>query len=173
MTESHTQEELKQILARDRSSGFYTRAPRTIGATYQVLFCTLTGSRRSCKVDILIPGILELPHISPRKFVHVDGIPLMPIIPLLILKLKGWDDHRLSGRTDFRLKQYVDIRDINALLQIAVDAGVSMHVDAVGLPSEFVRNAQDRLKKFFEIVRHTKVQSWGRIGFNVNDQLWY
>ncbi len=173
MTADHTQEELKQVLVRDRGSGFYTRAPRTFGATYRVLFCTLPGSRRSCKVDILIPGILELPYVSPGRFVHVDGMALMPIIPLLMLKLKAWDDHRVSGRIDFRQKQYVDIRDINSLLQIAVDRGASLNVDSTYLSLDFVQAAKDRLTKFLEVVRNTRVQSWKQIGFDVGGQLWY
>lgn len=173
MTQDHTQEELKQVLVRDRNSGFYTRAPRTFGATYRVLFCSLRGRQRSCKVDILIPGILEIPQISPRRFAHVGGLPLIPIITLLILKLKGWDDHRQSGRSDFRLKQYVDIRDINQLLAIVVEAGANLNSDRVYLPSEFVQQAEERLTKFIQAVRNTtRTSHWKQIGFSVPDELW-
>lgn len=170
MTESHTQEELKQILARDRGSGFYTRAPRTYGATYRVLFCTLPGDKRSCKVDVVIQGTMEIPLIPSSRFTYAQGLPIMPIIPLLILKLKGWDDHRLSGRTDFRQKQYVDVGDINMLLQIAVQEGENLGTDRAHLPNDFVLKGNERLSKFIEIVRpgRTSIESWHTIGFEVS-----
>lgn len=89
----------------------------------------------------------------------------MPIIPLLILKLQGWDDHRESTRTDMRAKQYVDIRDISQLLRIAVGQGASVESASEWLPADFVDAGRERLARYLEIVRPVQSQSWKEIGF--------
>ena len=133
LTKNYDQEELKQLLV-DGSDDFYLVPSRNPSATYSVLWCRLSGgsnrrsrfggrgsSRRSCKVDILVPGVLNIPNVPQRRIKMISELPVMPLIPLLLLKLQGWSNHRESTREDMQEKQYVDAEDVVELLQIAVE----------------------------------------------------
>ncbi|KAF7797996.1 hypothetical protein EIP86_009205 [Pleurotus ostreatoroseus] len=101
-------EALKELLVKQASTSFYLRPAQTPGATYKVLFAKLAprGHRkRSCKVDVLVPGILNIPFVPTQHIVSLEDLPVMPLIALLLLKLQGWEDHRLSGRSDMQQKQ--------------------------------------------------------------------
>ncbi|CAL1712784.1 unnamed protein product [Somion occarium] len=128
VTYSYGQESLKNFLVA-KNSNFYTRASKQIGATWRVLYYRLPGYRRSCKI------------------VYLSDLPVMPLIPLLLLKLQAWSDHRASYRLDFQAKQHTDARDILRLLKIAVRKGE--HLDKVAwLPSTFVDAGKERVVKF-------------------------
>lgn len=166
MTSAYTTEDLKRMLV-GKNSSFYLRPSRKVGETYKLVFYTLQPnfrySRRSCKVDILIPGILNIPHISTYDIREIDNLPVMPLIPLLLLKLQGWADHRDSSRSDMQQKQYADIRDISQLVQIAIQSGVTLGDALDWLPTDFVDAGRARLARFLEIVRPS--QTWTEIGF--------
>lgn len=91
--------------------------------TYQVLWCTLASDPRwprSCKVDILTPGILNIPWIPYNRInlnLRFPDIPLIQLFPLLFLKLQGWTDRRDSGKWS---KMQNDLRDITAILNLLV-----------------------------------------------------
>ncbi|CAL1712785.1 unnamed protein product [Somion occarium] len=146
VTYSYGQESLKNFLVA-KNSNFYTRASKQIGATWRVLYYRLPGYRRSCKVDVLTPGIMNIPFTPTDKIVYLSDLPVMPLIPLLLLKLQAWSDHRASYRLDFQAKQHTDARDILRLLKIAVRKGE--HLDKVAwLPSTFVDAGKERVVKF-------------------------
>jgi len=172
LTTSHTTEDLKLLLSQIAPSTFYLRPPKSIGATYKVLFAKLRGnihySRRSCKVDILIPGVLNIPQIPPAHILHIDDLPVMPLIPLLLLKLQGWSDHRASSRSDMQQKQYMDIRDITQLLQIAVMRGARLEDAIEWLPQEFVVAGRARLARYLETLRPSQTSNWVEIGFEID-----
>jgi len=94
-----------------------------------VLYCRLPGwrtSRRKVKVDILVPPTdLGIPRILSRDVVYIEGIPVMPLFGLLVMKIQGWSDHRASSRSDFRGKVEEDETDVYALLDQAVMEGIS------------------------------------------------
>lgn len=170
MTYVYSTETLKQHLVKQAGATFYLRPAKTPGATYKVLFAHLPprGHRkRSCKVDILVPGVLNIPFVSSHNIVRLESLPVMPLISLLLLKLQGWEDHRLSSRSDMQQKQYVDIRDIQQLLQIAVQRREDVTL-TTWLPREFVEAGQERLKRFLEIIRPTSSDLWNVIGFDTD-----
>lgn len=130
LTTAYSQESLKEILVREDSS-FYLVRSKNWRATYRVLWHRLSKSTCplpsvDCKVDILVPGTMNIPNVPPERVRTLSGLPVMPMIPQLLLKLQAWSDHRASHRTDMRLKQYVDESDIDRLLAIAVDEGASV-----------------------------------------------
>lgn len=124
LTQDHTAEDLKEMLVQNGDGKFYTRESRS-GGDYKVLFYRLPGRRRSCKVDILTPGTMNIPNISWRKIVRIERVPVLPFIVLLILKVQGWSDHVASHRRDFNEKQFMDVRDINEMLGIGRRRGES------------------------------------------------
>lgn len=168
MTSEYDTEYLKRLLTTHASTTFYLRPSKAPGATYKVLFARLGTkySRRSCKVDILIPGILDIPHVDRHRIVRVNDLPVIPLIVLLLLKLKGWSDHRASSRSDFQQKQYVDVRDINQLLMIVADKGEDVRT-ATWLPQAFVDAGQERLNRYITALRPLSAYLWGDIGFKV------
>ena len=166
MTSTYGQETLKNFLTQ-KDSAFYTRPAKSPGATYRVLFYKLLGYHRFCKVDVLVPGTMDIPLIASHRILRINDIPVMPIIALLLLKLQGWSDHRASTRLDMQEKQYVDIRDINQLLQFAVDRGESVQ-QATWLPESFVEAGQERLNKYLTTTRPVSASSWSDIGFDTS-----
>ena len=123
--------------------------------------------KRSCKVDVLVPGILNIPFVPTQHIVSLEDLPVMPLIALLLLKLQGWEDHRLSGRSDMQQKQYVDVRDIQQLLQIAAQRGETVS-DMTWLPHDFVDAGQKRLNRFLGNFRPTSSHLWEIIGFSTD-----
>jgi hypothetical protein len=99
--------------------------------------------RKVCKVDILVPGALGIPHI-PKSQLHFDTsafvsyynedkgsstpqiIPIacVPFSTLLMLKLRAWADHSLPNAPHVmhqRIPQ--DEEDIEELLRISITLG--------------------------------------------------
>ncbi|KAJ3720070.1 hypothetical protein C8R42DRAFT_108613 [Lentinula raphanica] len=145
LTSQYTQEQLKYILVR-YDSRFYLIDSKDPNATYRVLWFRLTGYHRSCKVDLLLPGIMNIPSVEPARIVRVGDIvgapagsilfrdyPLMPFLPLLLLKLQAWQDHGESPKLFVREKQQMDVRDIRELLQLAEDQYALPKVEVTGI----------------------------------------
>lgn len=163
-----TTEDLKQILA--RQPDFYLRPSRKVGETYKILFYKLKpsmwGDRRSCKVDILIPGIMNIPDVPHHRIVRINALPVLPIFVLLLLKLQGWSDHRASTRSDMQQKQYVDIRDINQLVAVVAQKGEKIAAQT-WLPASFIQRGREHLELYLRVVRPSNVSPWREIGFDV------
>ncbi|KAJ7093405.1 hypothetical protein B0H15DRAFT_776874 [Mycena belliarum] len=168
LTETHTQAQLKAILVAT-DSNFYTIASRDPLATYRVLWYRL-GLRRSCKVDVLIPGIMNIPSVPGPRIAYRrsrSDLPLMPFLPLLLLKLQAWMDHGEADKLHPRVKQYIDVGDIGELLALAVSTyGVDLKKDRKWLPESFVRAAAKRVKAYVKRYPESGEQ-WREIGFSV------
>nr|GAT54553.1 predicted protein [Mycena chlorophos] len=94
LTDQHTQAALKVILT-IQDTNFYTVPSKDPRATYRVLWYRL-GLRRSCKVDVLLPGVMNIPSVPTKRIVREKqrgDLPLMPFLPLLLLKFQAWQDH--------------------------------------------------------------------------------
>ncbi|KAH9835002.1 uncharacterized protein C8Q71DRAFT_812587 [Rhodofomes roseus] len=164
-------ERLKTVLS-EANPSFYLIDSKDPTATYKVLWCKLariTGeAERRCKVDILIPGVvttLNIPPVPPEHIQTRDGIPVLPIISLLLLKLQGWDDHRNSPEGRMRAKQGLDVRDVRELLTIARRTRAHLRSDnMMWLPYEHIRKAQDRVFQFTMHFPKTE-QLWEHVGF--------
>ncbi|KAL0957904.1 hypothetical protein HGRIS_000085 [Hohenbuehelia grisea] len=166
-------EELKEmILAVDRR--FYLVPSRKPGATYQVMHFALTGAGgRRCKVDILTPGVLDIPDM-PSTRIHYSrrfpGLPILPFVVLILLKLKGWTDHRDSDEPHYRAKRPADEDDINELLELIPDTeededGSLLDVEWPDwIPDRFVEDSAARISEYVEVFPET-MSAWRQIGF--------
>lgn len=114
-------------------------------------------------MDILVPGdALLIPDIPSRYIKHKDGLPVVPALPLLLMKLQGWTDHRYSNRRDFQEKELADVEDIEELL-----SNTGTHIDSkqmAWLPEDFVSAAQERVYQYVEEFSHTALE-WEALGF--------
>ncbi|KAI0819387.1 hypothetical protein BC628DRAFT_1403040 [Trametes gibbosa] len=169
-TDQYDQEELKQILVNE-DSDFFLVDSRNPHADYRVLWYSLRPSRRgnprSCKVDILIPGILNIPDVPRRRVKWIDELPVMPLVPLILLKLQGWSDHRASHREDMQAKQHVDVQDLDQLLQIAIERDQNVWQQNLSwMPRELIDEAQSRVYEFIEDLADFD-DDWERLGFDV------
>jgi hypothetical protein len=166
LTDAHTQAELKAILVA-KDSSFYTIASKDPLATYRVLWYRL-GLRRSCKVDVLTPGIMNIPSVPVARITYrktCSELPLMPFLPLLLLKLQAWIDHGEAEKSYLRMKQYVDVRDIGELLELAVSKyDVDVKKDGKWLPESFVKAGGKRVRAYVKS-HPDSVESWRAIGF--------
>lgn len=120
--------------------------------TYQVLWFRLS-SRKKCKVDILVPGRLSIPRIPIGEITYIHpflDIPVVPFLVLLLLKLRGWTDHRADFRRYMRDKVEVDVRDIEELLELAVE-DYEAHINKEKwLPRWFIREMRGRIHEYVE-----------------------
>ncbi|KAK7059922.1 helicase ATP-binding domain-containing protein [Favolaschia claudopus] len=168
LTETHAQEELKRILV-SNDSKFFTVRSKNPYATYRVLWYRLSYIR-DCKVDVLTPGTMNIPLVPTRRIAYKkdrSDLPLMPFLPLLLLKLQAWQDHQNADKMYLREKQHVDVRDIDELLELAIEKyDVDFKRDGQWLLETFVNTAAARVRVY---VRHfpTSAESWRSIGFRV------
>ncbi|KAK7038874.1 hypothetical protein VNI00_010506 [Paramarasmius palmivorus] len=174
LTKIWTQEELKrQVVANDPN--FYTIASKDPFATYRVLFYRLNEYtsrylRRSCKVDLLLPGVMNIPNVPTSYIRYIDDRhrlkPLMPFLPLLMLKLQAWMDHGESTKLHMRAKQPVDVRDIMELLNLAVTkyTDVKLAKEESWLPDTFVSAGRKRVRAFTRMYP-TSARHWKAVGF--------
>lgn len=131
---------------------FYLVKAKNIWATYKVLWFSLStslysGYRRSCKVDILRRGTLNIPNVATSKIREVKGLPVAPLLLLSCLKLQCWDHHGAAIEWRYRSKQPADAGDINELLRIAVANGENLAKER-WMPEQFVRDAEERVRRF-------------------------
>lgn len=146
---------------------FLVRSGRR-GATHKLLFYTLPA-RGFCKVDILIPGTMNIPSVPRSRitYTRVPDVPVMPLIAVLLLKLQGWTHHRDADRQDYQEKQHVDVEDIMEMLEIARrDYATKTLESERWMPREFVDSAADRVGEFIESFPATS-EYWYEIGFDV------
>ncbi len=180
LTTQYDQEALKRILVA-ADSRFYLVPSTNHKATYEVLwyradlefdprvvYCGPEHRARShCKVDVLVPGgDLDIPDVPERRIATRSGLPVMPLVPQLMLKLQAWAHHRASSREDMWAKQYVDVRDIESLLRLAVDASARKG-DEDWLPPSAFTVAEARLSSFIRDGSPASASLWRELGFKV------
>ncbi|KAI0321528.1 hypothetical protein OF83DRAFT_1051136 [Amylostereum chailletii] len=166
MTNRYDPEYIKQSLV-DADDRFFTTASVDRTATYRKLYFRLPGfasSGRRIKVDILVPPTLEIPWVSPAEIIPIDGIPVMPLFPLLVLKLQGWWDHRRSNRADFRAKESSDIEDIRGLVAEAKVERLWLS-DETEWGDDFMDMGEMLVGKFMRIEGFKR--AFRNLGFNV------
>ncbi|KAH9919564.1 uncharacterized protein B0H18DRAFT_879935 [Fomitopsis serialis] len=167
LTTAHQQEELKRILVA-ADPQFYLVASKDPYATYRVLWYRL-GSAYSryaarCKVDLLVPGIMNIPDV-PKKYIEtLGGLPAMPFMLLLWMKLQARTDHRGSPKPYMRPKQWDDVRDIDQLLDIARRRGEMIRAKTAWMPASFVDAALARIREYIADFPASKAK-WEGIGY--------
>ncbi|KAG5735612.1 hypothetical protein E4T56_gene6939 [Termitomyces sp. T112] len=163
------QEAIKSLIA-SSNSRFYLRSSINPANTFKILWYTLSY-RRSCKVDILVPGILSIPKIPVEKIsyrvhgVFYKDIPLAPFLVVLFLKLRAWTDHRVDHRQHMRDKVGMDEQDIDELLELgAQEYGISLVNQGKWFPKDFVQETKGRLQEYIKEQPET-LGSWRSLGF--------
>ena len=111
--------QIKELIVETDPHHFYLKVPRDPDATYRILMFRQRLDGYECKVDIVIPGIMYFPNLSPTLLTWLDRLPLIPYELLLLHKLQGWDDHRKSLDWWRRDKQYVDAEDVKQLMKLS------------------------------------------------------
>ncbi|KAK7038868.1 hypothetical protein VNI00_010498 [Paramarasmius palmivorus] len=165
-------EYIKQLVVSRNPTRFFLEESIYPNKTYKKLYYRL-GNGRRCKVDVLHPGRaskLKIPTIHKRLVEYPEpygDIPVMPILPLLLMKLKGWVDHRRSSKPYEQKKVGQDVGDIDGLLEIVVDEyGVEMDSEGSWLPRKFVRASKKRVGEYVNKFPRS-AQRWRKIGFDV------
>ncbi|KAM6492752.1 hypothetical protein JOM56_012476 [Amanita muscaria] len=138
--------------------------------SYKVLWYTICWSPElKIKVDILKPGknplgIPRIPSNVPISFYH--SIPVMPFLPLLILKVQGWRDHRASRKPWYRKKIPQDEGDIERLLSMVDDGDHLRHYMGLEKCKWFMKNANKVVKAYVRNFPESS-DTWRSIGFDV------
>ncbi|KIK70015.1 hypothetical protein GYMLUDRAFT_536008 [Collybiopsis luxurians FD-317 M1] len=161
-------EALKEILV-DQDDRFFFVASRDPNATYRVLWFEVSRGRE-CKVDILTTGrstALDIPRVpdSRTMFIHpFNDLPLMPLLALLLLKLRGWTDHRHSSKKYEQEKVRQDVTDIREMLEIAIDQGESIgNRESRWMPKWFITQMGDRVDEYIRKFPASQAQ-WENLG---------
>lgn len=183
-----TAEQIKALLVNGDPSHFYLRLPRDPMAPYRILYYRKSYPGTWCKVDILVPGIMNLPNIPSalpvlRSAVIDDArasrgtrnclttpsdIPVVPFSLLLLLKLQAWADHRVATELYKRVKQHQDASDVQLLLQskglIKELSRTQPWRDASLFSQEFQRLSKERVKSYCNEYP-VRAALWQRLGF--------
>lgn len=145
---------------------FYTVRARNPGDWWNVLYWHTDSDESGFerfKIDILVPGVMDLPDIHPAYITRIDRLPCAPL-PLLVLhKLQGWDERRRSPRADFRAKTPGDVRDIADLLQIANQLGLNITKPRSYITNAFRSISYSRVRKFC-LKNPQYISSWMGLG---------
>jgi hypothetical protein len=171
----YDQETIKRMLT-GANPAFYTVASKTIGATYRVLWYhplgwSLSRGIGSVKVDILLPGIMDIPSFSATYIDTSNSrrLPAAPFSIVLLLKLQAWSQHRAAFKTYLNIKQYTDARDLETLVPLAAANGV--RISEAVLPSPFVEAAKNRVLEYLrEYPEPGTIGEWRTIGFSLPQQ---
>jgi len=142
------QEALKSKLVSVNSS-FYLVAARNPLALYKVLWYHLSDTDSTVKVDLLFPGILNIPSIPSSAITssNAHNLPCAPFSLVLLLKVQAWIHHGDAPEHWYRAKQPTDQRDIEALLPLAVKKDVKPRSDGF-LPQSFITDAARNVGRF-------------------------
>ncbi|KAI5118646.1 hypothetical protein M0805_002566 [Coniferiporia weirii] len=166
LDETRSQEQLKQGLV-SQDSRFYLVDAKSPRAHYKVLWYHLSMHlNRSCKIDLLQPGIMSIPSIDPARIVHIDGMPVMPFSIVLLLKLQAWEDHKVALRNYLYMKQYTDVEDIDRLLPLACSQNLRPR-DESYIPNTFISAAENRVRNYAERFPSSAIH-WRTLGFDVD-----
>jgi len=171
----YDQETIKRMLT-IANPAFYTVASKTIGATYRVLWYRPQGSlsyyrASAVKVDILLPGIMDIPSFSATNIDTSNSrqLPAAPLSIVLLLKLQAWSHHRIAIKTYLNIKQHTDASDLETMVPLAAAKGV--RISETVLPSSFVEAAKDRVSDYVRNRPDSEtISGWRTIGFSVQPQ---
>jgi hypothetical protein len=171
----YEQEEIKRMLA-GKNPGFYLVDAKTAGADWKVLWYHLRGrgsTRRpgAIKIDVLLPGIMEIPSFDPR-WIERDNSRRLPTAPLslvLLHKVRGWSERIKSVQDHHYQRHKQDAHDVTTLAPLASQMGVTIH-DGV-LPNEFTESANGWVNDFIAAYPELRTQyHWSKIGFRTGVQ---
>jgi len=158
------QEELKRRVVAANPS-FYLVPSKTPGATYKVLWYWYHKYAGRCKVDLLFPGIMNIPSVPIANIDYPEqGRPCAPFMLVFLLKLQAWAQHRDSEEIRFRMKSSTDALDLRTMLPIARTKGLNIRRKEAYLPPSFVAPAASRAERFVREWPETR-HEWRALGF--------
>lgn len=169
LTNNWAQEGLKRRLV-EKDSRFFTVASKNPTATYRVLWFRTSDSwyGEKCKVDLLQPGVMNIPHVATKHIEEIDGIPVAPFSLVLLLKLQAWKDHKAAMKAYLCMKQHTDVADINRLLPIACAREIHPRNDC-GIPMDFIYKTEVRVKEYVERFPESR-SGWKTLGFEAEEK---
>ncbi|KAG6908910.1 hypothetical protein DXG01_002791 [Tephrocybe rancida] len=177
--EPHTQEEIKSKVIDRFPDNFFLKPARDPSATYRILYYRPSADTISrneiIKIDILLPGVMNLPSLQLWQVVIRAGLPVVPYSVLLMQKLQGWDDHRNSADDRHRKKAPDDTKDVLWLLESS-DAlmNTSSQLQAWSdrsLFSESFENLSRTRVNLFCVVFPASSEKWRKLGFELSNIL--
>ena len=181
------QEELKALIAHSRPQDFYLKDPKNPDDTYKILMFRpspnidyparsqediIKKADPECKVDILAPGTMHLPHLRTTYIHWVDEIPLVPFSLLLVQKLQAWDDNRNAEESFRQYRQHKDAKDVKKLLGLKefVEALTQIGSDAWAntelFSEEFQALTKERVKEYVTVFS-SSAKYWRSLGFHL------
>ena len=148
--------------------GFELRLSANPSNTYRIVWYRDTTGLQ-VKVDVLHRPVMDIPWIPEGRFEWFKNkaLPVMPLLPLLLMRLKTWDDHRNSPYENVQEKQHTDVKDLRQLLAIAIKERSNYAVqrkDAHWLPNSFVTASEGRLRNLKSLYPDMNDQ-WAFLGF--------
>ncbi|KAG6899568.1 hypothetical protein C0993_009180 [Termitomyces sp. T159_Od127] len=169
-----TAEELKQNLVILDPYHFFTTPSKDPLASYHILWYRLTNdpvqnAKTSCKIDLLLPGVMNLPNMPPSLIHWDEGLPLVPFSLLLLQKLQAWDDHRKSKDPIKWQRQRTDMEDLDGLTGLsALELLKSSQPwsDATLFNLEFQKLTKERVINYCASFPRS-VPIWTSIGFKI------
>ncbi|KAF9540264.1 hypothetical protein CPC08DRAFT_770826 [Agrocybe pediades] len=177
-----TAEYLKQVVANGDPDHFTLDWGKNTAAAhpYRVLYYSVdsglapanTFHKDKCKVDILLPGIMHLPHLSKSEIKWKNDLPVIPFSLLLLQKLQGWDDHRRLPEPYQCEKSITDASDVHALLKLEHVVPLRFAKpwgDRALFSEEFISLSIRRVKEFTELFPSCK-DDWLRLGFELSSE---
>ena len=160
----------------EAQNSFYLVDPRPLGPRYKVLWYHPLGrpaegsTRRhrygAVKVDILVPGTMDLPELDPSMidFKNDRQLPTAPLSLVLLHKLRGWFERVHSPKPYYYQRHPQDVNDVALLLPIAARDGVQI-TDPV-LPRKLVNKARRWVNQYVTMYPQRDTTShWKKIGF--------
>jgi len=160
------QEEIKRRVVATNPC-FYLVPAKTPGATYKVLWYRNYSFYGRCKVDLLLPGIMNIPSLPIADIDRPEpGKPCAPFMLVFLLKLQAWVQHLDSEELRFRVKASTDALDLRVMLPIARRKGLTIKRKEGYLPPLFMAPATSRVKRFVQEWPETR-HEWRALGFSV------
>lgn len=159
-----------------RNPRFYLLNAKTPGAAYKVLWYRVSSnytglyvtSRRSIKVDILLPGAMDIPYYPSSEIVTLKALPAAPLKLLLLLKLQAWSQHRAATEFRFRSKAYTDASDLQTLISDVLRQSftiIPLSQSESGYISDvFMDKARERVEELVKAYPD-KRKDWEKLGF--------
>ncbi|KAF9055641.1 hypothetical protein BJ165DRAFT_1427577 [Panaeolus papilionaceus] len=167
-----TPAQIKDLILCTNSRNFYLKMPRDPTAEYRILWYRESYMGPECKVDILIPGIMHLPFLTPTQTRWIDEVPVVPFSLLLLHKLQGWDDHRKAEEAYQQKKQQQDAGDVRKLMGLKREMGDVKNLkpwsDATLFSVEFQELTRERVRDYC-LEFPERVEGWKFLGFEVPD----
>jgi hypothetical protein len=163
-------EDIKRWMV-EENPRFYLVDALTPGAHWKKLRYHLGGeglTRRpsAIKIDVLVPGAMELPSFDRRNiYRRFSELPIAPLSLVLLHKVRGWLERSTSDVPYQWEKHRQDASDVASLLPIASEGGVNIKSGV--LPDEFLESAGGWVGAFINKYPNFPTHYWQTIGFTL------